>query len=292
MRASIQTFEAFRKLHERFFVLPDAWDIMSAVLIEHCGYPAVSTTSVGLGFALGCPGDTAISKDEMIKAVAQICSFVTIGVAVDLESGYADTPGGVEQVVGEVIEAGAVGVALEDSDGIPGKALRPAEEHAERIRAARRAAERAGVPLYINGRTDPFWINDGVADEIKMREAIRRSEIYLAAGADGMFISGYKAIPGPVIAQMVAAIKAPFSTLTSTNGPSVAEFERLGVRRLHPGSLPTRALWGMLESAFVALRERGDLSQFNQNAPATRDINQVLRPLWQARAKKTGGHAQ
>jgi 2-methylisocitrate lyase-like PEP mutase family enzyme len=287
MQASNETFAAFRKLHERFFVLPDAWDVMSAILIEHCGYPAVSTTSVGLGFALGCPGDIAISKDEMLDVVGHISSAVKVGVAVDLESGYADTPEGVERVVAEVIAAGAVGVALEDSDGIPGMALRPAEEHAGRIRAARRAADRAGVALFINGRTDPFWMNDGVSDDDKAREAIRRSQIYLEAGADGMFISGYKAIPAPIVARMVQAIKAPFSTLMSAGGPSIAEFEQLGVKRLHSGSLPTRALWGMLDRAFVAMRDQGDLSLCFQYAPTTKQINEVMRPRWQAQRKKS-----
>lgn len=280
MRASDQIFQDFIKLHDRFFVLPDAWDIMSTVAIRHCGYPAVSTTSVGLGFDLGCPGDIAISKDQMLSMVGAICRAAQCGVSVDLESGYADTPEGVAGVVGEVIELGATGIALEDSDGIPGARLRPAEEHAERIRAARRAADRARVPLFINGRTDGFWINDGIPDDEKATEALRRSRLYLDAGADGIFISGYKAIPAPIIARLIGGIPAPFSTLVSAGGPSIAEFRQLGVRRLHLGSLPTRAQYGFLEQALQRVRTDDDTALFNQHALPTKAMNELFRPFW------------
>ena len=283
MRASESKFRDFHKLHERFFVLPDAWDVISAVILEHCGYKAIATTSVGLGFALGCPGDTAISKDEMLTMVTAICRAATGGVSVDLESGYADTAGGVEDVVREVIQAGAVAIALEDSDGIPGKVLRPAEEHAERIRAARRAADKEKVPLFINGRTDGFWINDDIPNDIKTREAIRRGNLYRAAGADGVFISGFKAIPADVIEALVRGIDGPFSSLISANGPTIAEFERLGVRRVHLGSLPTRAQYGYLKQALERLRDHGDASLLNQYAIPTREINSLLRSYWQSR---------
>lgn len=283
MRASESKFCDFHKLHERFFVLPDAWDIMSAVILEHCGYKAISTTSVGLGFALGCPGDTAISKDEMLQMVTAICRAATVPVSVDLESGYADTAAGVEDVVREVIQAGAVAVALEDSDGIPGKALRPAEEHAERIRAARRAADKEKAPLFINGRTDGFWINDDIPNDIKTHEAIRRGNLYLSAGADGVFISGHKPIPADIVGALAKGFDRPFSTLIGSSGPSITEFERLGVRRLHLGSLPTRAQYGYLKQAIERVRDHGDASLLNQYAIPTKDINGLVRPFWQSR---------
>lgn len=283
MRAPTERFQAFHKQSEKFFVIPDAWDVMSAVVLYHSGYESVSTTSVGLGFALGCPGDTMISKDEMLQMVRAICKASPLPVSVDLESGYADNADDVEDVVRETIEAGAAAIALEDSNGIPGKGLRPAEEHAERIRAARRAADKAGVKLFINGRTDPFWNNDGVADDIKAKESIRRANLYIEAGADGAFISGFKPIAADTLKTLVQGLKAGLSTLIGAGGPSVDEMEKIGVRRLHLGSLPTRAQFGYLTQAIKEMRENRDPGLLNKYAIPTKDINALVRPYWQTR---------
>lgn len=283
MRASDSKFRDYRALREGFSVLPEAWDILSAAIIDTCGFPAVGTTSVGLGMALGCPGDTAISKNEMLGAVRAICRAVKVPVCVDLESGYADTATGVGEVVGEVIEAGAVGFNIEDSIGIPGKGLRPADEHADRVRACRRVAEREGVPLHIVGRTDSFWLlNDDRPDEVKAEEAIRRANLYLSAGADAIFVSGRTGLTPDVIAVLVAGIDGPFNTLISPKIKSIEDFRQLGVRTLHTGSLGTRAQTGYLKQAMKRLRE-GDPSLQTQFAIPTKEINEFVRPYWKSR---------
>ena len=283
MRASEQKFKDYKALRQEFSILPEAWDVLSAAIIDSCGFPAIGTTSVGLGLALGCPGDTAISKDEMIQVVTAICRAVRVPVCVDLESGYADSESGVEDVVREVIDAGAVGFNIEDSEGIPGKGLRDAEEHADRIRACRRAAEKEKVPLYIVGRTDSFWLlNDDSPEEELVKASIRRANLYLAAGADAIFVSARAGLTVDVIRALVVGIDGPFHTLTSPKVPSVSEFERLGVRTLHMGSMSTRAQTGYLKQALERLRE-GDLSLHKQFAIPTKEINEMVRPYWQSR---------
>jgi 2-methylisocitrate lyase-like PEP mutase family enzyme len=283
MRASDEKFRAFRDLRQRFSVLPEAWDVVSAAVIDSCGFPAIGTTSVGLGLALGCPSDTAISKDEMLQVVTAICAIARAPVCIDLESGYADTAAGVGAVVREVIEAGAIGFNIEDSDGIPGKDLRPADEHAERIGAARRVADEEKALLYIVGRTDSFWLlNDDRPDEAKAQESIERANLYLSAGADAIFISGRTGLSEAVLRALIAGIDGPVNTLASAKGLSVADFERLGVRTLHLGSLSMRAQTGYLKRCIERLRE-GDLALQTEFAIPTKDINELVRPYWQSR---------
>ncbi len=282
MRASEEKFSIFRKLAEKFLVVPDAWDIVSAIIMENCGYPAISTTSAGLGLALGCPAEDVISRSEMVRVVGDICRAVKVPVSVDLESGYADSADGVEETTHEVIEAGVVAVSLEDSDGVPGKALRPAEEHAERIRAAKRAAEKHKVALFVNGRSDGFWINDGVPDSEKAREAVRRGNLYLAAGADGVFISGNKAFSSELISTLVSGLKGPLNVLVYPKGPGLSELERLGVRRATLGSGPMRAQTGFLHHLLTRVREDRDLSLLDQYGIPTKELNKLVKPYWQS----------
>jgi 2-methylisocitrate lyase-like PEP mutase family enzyme len=283
MRADDATFQRYHALKSRFSVIAEAWDLLSAIVIEKSGLPAVGTTSVGLGFALGCPGDVMVSKDEMLAVVRSICAAVSIPVCVDLESGYADTAEGVETVVAAIIDAGAVGFNIEDSIGIPGKALRSPEEHAERIRACRRAADRAGASLYIVGRTDSFWLrDDNRSDNEKATESIRRANLYAAAGANAVFISGRSGIARPILERLVREIDVPVNSLIGGKELSVADFEAIGIRTLHTGSLGTRAQVGLLQKALAELKENR-MSLWQQMAIPTPAINDMVRPVRQRR---------
>ncbi len=281
MKADAALFAEFRRLTQDFIIVPDAWDIMSAVVMQTCGYKAISTTSVGLGFAIGAPADIIIPRDDMLRVVRDICAAVKVPVSVDLESGYADTIDGVEEVVRMTIDAGAAAVALEDSDGVPGKALRPAEEHAERIRAARRAADKEKVALFINGRSDCFWLNDGKSDADKVAESIRRGNLYLDAGANGVFISSSRPLSPAILRELASGLRGPLSVLFSSPEIPVADYAGLGVKRLILGSLPMRAQTGYMMKALNAVKDTGDSSGFQQFAIPTKDINGLVRPFWQ-----------
>ena len=285
MKASIEKFETFRNLHHGFMVLPGACDLLSAIMLQECGFPAVATTSVGLGYPVGCPQDQAISKELMLEIVGNICKAVSVPVELDFESGYSETIQGVEDSVGEVIELGVVAMRLEDSDGIPGKGMRPAEEHADRIRAARRAAEKAGVPLFITGRSDPFWNDDGESTESKIAESIRRSNIYLKAGADAIFVSSKYDMPKETVAQLVAGIKGEFATLYKPGSTSVPELKALGVHRLSAGAMLINAQMGFLEKLLRGFQKDYDISLIKQLGYPTKKLGDHVREYWKNRSK-------
>jgi 2-methylisocitrate lyase-like PEP mutase family enzyme len=283
MRASKEKLAEFHRLQESFFVLADIGSVLGAIACESAGYAAVGTTSVGLGLELGCPASQAISKAQMMQAANEICRAVRVPVCIDLESGYADTPEGVEAMVAEVIETGAVSFNLEDSGGIPGAPLRPAGEHAERIRAARRAADKAGLPIHIVGRTDPFWQHGDASEAERIEDAVTRANIYLAAGADAIFISGRTWLSLELLKIFVERVNGPLNTLIDVTGPSVEEYRRIGIRRLQTGSLMTRAQSGYVRAAMGALLQSGDLGPLRQYAITTKELSELMMPFWSSR---------
>ncbi|MFE9835876.1 isocitrate lyase/phosphoenolpyruvate mutase family protein [Streptomyces sp. NPDC005551] len=149
---------AFRALHVpgRPLVLPNAWDTVSALLVEEAGAAALATTSAGIAWQLGAADGDRLDRGQALAAVERIAARVRIPVTADIESGYAPDAEGVRDTVGAVLAAGAVGVNIEDALHDGSGVLRPVEEQAERISAARAAADAAGVPLFVNARIDTF----------------------------------------------------------------------------------------------------------------------------------------
>jgi 2-methylisocitrate lyase-like PEP mutase family enzyme len=149
---------AFRRLHRpqdgAILVLPNAWDALSARVIEHAGARAVATTSAGVSWALGRPDGQAVSRADMIEAVRRIVRTVRVPVTADVESGYGTgAPEEVEETVHAVVDAGAVGINLEDAPGRAGEPLLSPQEHQARLAAARAAG---GPDLFINARVDVY----------------------------------------------------------------------------------------------------------------------------------------
>src|SRR5258705_5542018 len=144
------------KLHTSgpMLVLPNAWDAGSARIFVEAGFPALATTSAGIAFSLGYPDGERISRDEMLAAVARITRRISLPITADMEAGYGQTPDAVAQTVRRVIDAGAVGMNLEDR--IEEKHLIDFSLAVERVRAARRAADAAGVLVGLDDRTHTF----------------------------------------------------------------------------------------------------------------------------------------
>jgi 2-methylisocitrate lyase-like PEP mutase family enzyme len=246
----------FRRLHDaRPLVLPNAWDAASARVIELAGAPAVATTSAGVSWALGRGDGERLDRGEMIAAVRRIVAVVSVPVTADIESGYGDgTAEDVAETVRAVIEAGAVGINLEDSIG--GALLSP-ERQAERIRAARTAATGAGTNLVINARTDVYLLAVG-APESRLEETVRRAKTYRAAGADCVFVPGV--VDRGTIARLVEAIDGPLNIMAGPGAPSTAELGRLGVARVSVGPAITQAA---LEATRRATRELLDCGTYD-----------------------------
>ncbi len=284
MKADIQTFKRFREAHENFLVLPGAADLLGAIMLQETGFPAVATTSVALGYAVGCPQSKAISKDLMFDIVGKMCRAVSIPVSIDFEDGYSETTEGVAENVRKVIDLGVVALRIEDSDGIPGKGLRPAEEHAERIRIVRRTAEDMGVPLFITGRSDPFWNDDGVSIADKAAEAIRRGNIYVEAGADAIFVSSRAPMVRETVAALVGGIKAPFATMYNPSGLSISELKELGVRRLSMGALAISSQLGFLEEGLREVQAHGTTDLFSKYKLPPARMSSLVEKYWSENA--------
>lgn len=244
---------AFRALHVpgRPLVLPNAWDAVSAAVVARAGAAAVATTSAGLAWALGTADGDRLDRDRAVGAVARICAAVRVPVSADIEGGYAEDPAGVAGTVRAVLAAGAVGVNIEDARyEAGGERLRPAAEQAERVAAAREAADEAGVPLFVNARIDTFLRGAGGVDV-----TLERAAAFLAAGADGIFVPG--AVDPQTVGALVAGIDGPLNVMVFPGAPSVAEFAALGVARISAGAGLVQAAHALVRRATRELLEAG-----------------------------------
>jgi 2-methylisocitrate lyase-like PEP mutase family enzyme len=234
--------DRFRAMHAAppLLILPNAWDAISARMIEAEGFRAIATTSAGVCWALGYPDGEEAPWPEVVAATARIARVVAAPVTADIEAGYGDTPDGVARCVREIIAAGAVGINLEDGTSRPHLPVRAVEDMAARIRAARAAATDAGVPIVINARTDLYLKNVG-EPSARLAEAVRRGKAYMAAGADCF----YPMVVGdvPTISALVRELRAPINIIGRPGVPPAEELQRIGVARVSTaGGLPLIAL--------------------------------------------------
>lgn len=222
----------FRRLHEAgLLILPNAWDAASAALSVAAGAKAVATTSAGVAWALGWPDGTTPPEDELLGAVARIARAARdTPVSADVEGGFSERPAEVAAFVGRVVGTGVVGINIEDADG-------PAEILADKIAAIRAAV---GGDLFINARCD-LWLRGIGPAEGRLEEAARRTDLYRAAGADGLFM------PGATDERTVRALVGlglPLNLLARPSLPPAATLEDWGVRRLSAGSNIAAAAYG------------------------------------------------
>jgi 2-methylisocitrate lyase-like PEP mutase family enzyme len=224
--------DRFRSLHHgpSILVLPNAWDVASARIFEEAGFGALATTSAGIAMSLGYPDGERISRAEMLAAVARIARAVAIPVTADMEAGYGPTPEDAAETARGVIEAGAIGLNLEDArEG----GLVNVDLQVERIRAMRRAAEAAGVPLVINARTDVYLRAAG-PPESRFAETVRRANAYRDAGADCLFVPLVG--DAETIGKLAREIHGPLNILALPGVPAAGELQKLGVARVSMGS--------------------------------------------------------
>ncbi|HSL34698.1 MAG TPA: isocitrate lyase/phosphoenolpyruvate mutase family protein [Candidatus Limnocylindrales bacterium] len=247
--STAQRAEVFRGLHRPGdpLRLANAWDAGSARLIEGCGAAALATTSAGLAWANGYPDGDLLPTAILVRAVEAIVRVTVVPLSVDAEGGYSDDPAAVGQTVGALIDAGAVGINIEDGSGSP-------DLLCDKISAARTAAAAAGVPLFVNARTDVYLrrlVDPGRAVD----ETLARAERYRAAGADGLFVP---AVVAPdAIRAIVAGTDLPLNVLVYPGLPPVAELAALGVARVSAGSGIAQAALGLARDAATQFLAEG-----------------------------------
>ena len=267
----------FLKLHHgpKILLLPNAWDVSSALIFEDAGFPAIGTTSAGVAFSLGYPDGQKIPREEMLAVVRRIAEAVEVPVTADVEAGFGITPEEVADTARAVIAAGAVGMNLED--GIEGKPdfLADVNLQKEIIHAVLDAAAVSAVPFVLNARTDIFLYGIGAA-ETRLARAIERLNAYGAAGAQSLFAPGVK--DAETISQLTRGIAGPLNILATAGTPPATELERLGVARVSVGSGPMRATLGFLDRMAVQLHEEGNFSLMTDGALPYVDANRLVQP--------------
>lgn len=237
MPARPQSATNFHALHKagEFLVLANAWDAGSARLIESLGAKAIATTSAGLAWSRGYADGNFLPIAALVNAVEEIARVIDVPLSTDIEAGYSDNAAIVESHVARIVDAGAVGINIEDGAHDP--ALLCAK-----IEGARRAAERAGVALYVNARTD-VYLRSLVPAPQAFDEVVARAKRYREAGADGIFVPGLT--EGTVIQAIASALAPmPLNVMASPGLPAAQELRALGARRLSAGAAIARAVLG------------------------------------------------
>jgi 2-methylisocitrate lyase-like PEP mutase family enzyme len=214
--------------HGTVLVLPNAWDEASAELVAGTGFPVVATSSAAMADALGHPDGEQAPWKEMFAATARIARAVPVPVTMDAEAGYGLEP---REFVAELLDAGATGCNLEDTDHRSG-GLVDAAAQADRLAQVRAAADEAGVPIVVNARIDVFLPAGGIPEPDRLAEAVRRGRLYQAAGADCVYPIGGSTTEN--LRRIVADVPGPVNGNT-TDALDMAALASLGVARVSFG---------------------------------------------------------
>jgi 2-methylisocitrate lyase-like PEP mutase family enzyme len=265
---------SFRALHSgpEILLLPNVWDVASARLIEDSGYKAIATTTAGIAFSLGYPDGQKISR-EVLASIARIVRAVKVPLSADVEAGYGDKPEDAALTARAVVEAGAVGMNLEDATGDPERPLVDLPLQLEKIQTVRETARGLNVPLVLNARTDVYLLQVGDADE-RYDQALHRLQAFRDAGADCVFVPGVR--DPETIRRMVADLGFPLNILAGPGSPSVPELRKLGVARVSLGSWPMRAAMGVLRGIADELKSTGTYAAM-EGAPSHAEMNRLFR---------------
>jgi len=262
--ASKSTSATFRRLHAgpEILILPNAWDAGSAKLIESIGAKAIATSSAAVAWSHGYPDGDTLPTSLAVATVAAVVRVVRIPVSADIEGGYSTDPAAVGELAGRVVDAGAVGINLEDGAATP-------DLTCAKIEQVKRAAARLG-DLYVNARTD-VYLRGFAEGDAAITETIARGRLYREAGADGLFVPGLVDIKA--MRAIIEAVNLPLNVMAFPGLPSAKELGGLGVRRLSAGA----------GGAMAALEKlRAYVSEFLGLPPpaaalSSRDLNRLYK---------------
>lgn len=278
--------ETFHRLHEAgCFVMPNPWDVGSAVALEQMGFKAVATTSAGHAWTLARPDtgsaaafaqtgskavattgagqvrkaarpDQGVRRDEALQHLRQIAGAVSVPVNADFENCFADDPDAVAANVELAVATGIAGLSIEDSTGDADAPLYPFELAVERVRAARQAIDRSGTGVVLTGRSEGF-----VVGRPDLEETIRRLQAYADAGADCLY-APWISTADEVSAIVTAVAPKPVNLLVNKPFITVAEAASLGVRRISVGGTLARTAWAGFLAAAKEIANEGTFIRF------------------------------
>ena len=261
----------FRTLHDSgCFVIPNPWDVGSARYLQHLGFKALATTSLGYAFAAGY-ADGAVPRDLMLAHIAELVAASDVPVNADFEGGYADDPDGVAESVTLCVKTGVAGLSIEDATGDKANPLYPFDLALARIKAARAAIDKTGEDVMLTARTEGF-----IRGRPDMDETLRRLKAFAEAGADCLYAPGIRT--REEIETVVTAV-APKPVNILIGWPSdltVKDIATLGARRISVGGSLARSAWGGFIRAARQLADGGCFGGFADAAPAA-ELNALFR---------------
>ena len=237
---------AFAKLHRpgEPVVLFNIWDAGSARAVENAGAVTLATGSHSIAEALGHEDGEAAPFDDMVWMLERICASTDLPVSHDTERGYGATPDAVAQTCRRVVEAGAIGVNIEDS--IDGGALRPLDQQVARLEAAKSGMTAHLPGAWLNARTDVFNAMKSASDDEKIGTTLERAAAYKAAGADSLFVPFLRDLG--VISRICRDSPLPVNVMRVLDGPPIADYAAAGVARISHGPFPWRSAMALVES--------------------------------------------
>ena len=266
---------AFRALHESgCFVMPNPWDVGSAVYLHSLGFKALATTSAGFAFSRGLPDSVdALHVDAVLAHVSEIVAATPLPVNADFQAGYADDPDGVAENVTACVRAGAAGLSIEDATGDESSPLYGRAMAIERIRSARAAIDATKIPVVLTARCEA-WL---VGDPDPARTALDRLPAYADAGADCLFVPGVRD-PALISAIVKAVAPRAVNVIVSSPAPglSLTGLADLGVRRISVGSALARVAWSSFMRAARAIADTGSFDLLGEGVPFA-ELNTLFR---------------
>ena len=256
MKLSAERAKTFAALHAgpSLLILPNAWDAGSARVIAHAGAKAIATSSAAVAWAHGYPDGEALPEDTVLATIREIARVVDVPVTADIEAAYAHDATAAGHFVTRVLEAGAVGVNIEDG-------AEPPDLLAGKIEAVKKTGQRVGVDIWINARID-VYLKKLAEGDAAYAETVRRAKLYRDAGANSIFVPG--AVAEDLIGRLVASVVLPLNLLTWPGLPDAKTLTRLGVRRLSAGASLAKSALGFTYAAAQAFLADGRSEPFGE----------------------------
>jgi 2-methylisocitrate lyase-like PEP mutase family enzyme len=264
----------FTELHSSgCFLLPNPFDVGTAVYLSHIGFQALATSSAGFAFTRGLPDEvSAVSRGLMLQHIREIVEATSLPVNADFQNGYAHDPDGVAESVRLCVATGVAGLSIEDNTGDHENPLYDDALAVERIKAARRAIDESGVPVVLTARCEAFLVGHPEPFEFALKRLVHFAE----AGADCLYAPSLTK-PNEIAAVVRAVAPKPVNVIVSRPDPNLTlqRLTDLGVRRISVGSALSRVAWGGFINAARSIFETGEFDALGTGASFA-ELNDVF----------------